>query len=312
MKLIALERSQARTLLGVRFWDRLTNDIVADGLRVTAQRLTADRTQRLGQPVTGQMTPSSAIAFFGLSEYEKPAEDAPELWDTLPPEQWVVIDMVDRRSRFLPLSFLVRSPLRGVFKGQGDWLGTDLLRPEPDPDQALGVQLWSNATRPLPPGRAMIRAHLVVGETLAPAAYALVRVQAVNPPPGSPSFDHYGLADEQGGLALPIPYPSVPEPATAGTPYPPLSQQVFPLAITVRYSPRQSSLPGSSVPDLAALLEQPDAAISLVWTADDPPVLQTEPSLMTELRFGEPLILRTALGPEADAELESVLRIVPS
>ncbi|MEO1350297.1 MAG: hypothetical protein AAFW84_16085 [Cyanobacteria bacterium J06635_15] len=308
MKLISLERHQTRTLLGVRFWDRLTHDIVADGLQVTVQRLSTDRTQRLGKSVAGQSTPSGTIAFFGLTDSETPAADTPELWDTLPPEQLVVIDMVDRRSRYLPVSFVARSPFRGVFKGQGEWLSIPLLQPNLDPDKALGIQLWSSPMRPVPPGRAMIRAQLVLGEGTTPAAHALVRVQSADSPPDA-TFDHYGLADAQGILALPVPYPAVPEPVTAGTPYPPLSQQEFTLAITVRYSLNPARLPGSPVPNLEALLAQPAAAIGTVWTTDDPPALQSQATLTLPLRFGEPLILRTALGPGPDAELESVLRI---
>jgi hypothetical protein len=308
-QLVPLERQQTRTLLGVRFWDRLTQDIVAEGLQVTAQRLSADRTQRLGKPVTGRMTPSGAIAFFGLTDSETPAAGTPELWDTLPPEQLVVIDMVDRRSRYLPVSLVARSPWRGVFKGQGEWLSTPLWQPDLDPDQGLGIQLWSSPMRPVPPGQAMIRAQLVLGEGSTPAAYALVRVQSADSPPDA-TFDHYGLADAQGIVALPVPYPAVPEPATAETPYPPLSQQAFPLAITVRYHPSPARLPGSPVPDLEALLTQPAAAIGAVWTTDDPPALQSQATLTRQLRFGEPLILRTAQGPGPDAEPESVLRIV--
>jgi hypothetical protein len=150
---------------------------------------------------------------------------------------------------------------------------------------------------------------LVLGEGTAPAAYALVRVQSADSPPDA-AFDHYGLADAQGILALPVPYPAVPEPATAETPYPPLSRQEFTLAITVRYSLNPNRLPGSPVPDLEALLAQPAAQIGTFWTTDDPPTLQSQATLTLPLQFGEPLILRTALSPGPDAEPESVLRIV--
>ncbi|MFM7470859.1 MAG: hypothetical protein ACKO5P_05040 [Nodosilinea sp.] len=296
MTLQFMERLRPHTLLGIRFWDPLTQQPVTEGLVVQAQRLTADRTRRLGAPVIGKATPSGAIAFFGLTDSE-------------PPEQLVVIDMVDRRSRYLPVSFVARSPWRGVFKGQGEWLSAPLWQPELDPDKGLGIQLWSSPMRPVPPGQAMIRAQLVLGEGSTPAAYALVRVQSADSPPDA-TFDHYGLADAQGIVALPVPYPAVPEPATAETPYPPLSQQAFTLAIMVRYRFSPAHLPGSPVPDLEALLTQPAAVIGAVWTTDDPPTLQSQATLTRLLRFGEPLILRTALGPGPDAELESVLRIV--
>lgn len=310
MRLVALERHRTRTLLGVRFWDRLTNRVVAEGLRVTAQRLSSDRSQRLGKPVVGRVTPSGAIAFFGLTAAEAPAITDPELWDSQPPDQLVAVDMVDPQGRFLPLSFVAQLPLRGVFRGQGDWLGTSLLRPELPQDQALGVQLWSAASRPLPPGRAVLRAQLVVGAGDMPAAYALMRVRLVTPGPG-PAFNHYGLADARGTLVLPMPYPAVPEPASAETPYPPLDQQVFALRITVQYGLTQTRLPDSEVPSLEALLNQPRADIGWRWTGGGSPNLQTRANITANLRFEEPLVLGTALSPGANAVMESVLRLVP-
>jgi hypothetical protein len=310
MRLMPLERDRTQTLLGVRFWDRLTQQALTAGLQVTAQRLNEARTQRVGKPVRGQPTPSGAIAFFGLTAPEKPAPTEADLWESPPPDQWVVVDVVDRRSQFLPLSFLARLPLRGVFRGQGDWLTTDLLRPAPAAAAALGIQLWSAPTRFGLPGRALVRAQLVVGETAEPAAYALARVRLVAPAP-SEAFDYFGMADEQGQLLLMMPYPRVPEPPSAATPYPPLEQQTFNLRITVQYQPDRAALPGSAVPNLEALLTQAQADIGDRWNPGPPPSLRSRNSLNISLPFGSPLILRTALGPGANAQQESVLRILP-
>jgi hypothetical protein len=314
MTLFPLVRQRTHTLLGIRFWDQVTQQPVTEGLIVTAQRLSSDRTQRLGRPVTGQATPSGAIAFFGLSPAERSRETDPQLWDAPPASELVVVDVTDGRSQFLPLSFVAQLPFRGVFRGQGDWLSTDLLRPEPLPNEALGVQLWSAPARLAPPGRAIVRAQLVVGETTAPAAYALLRVQTF-PPDIDSTFDTFGMADDQGRVVLPISYPRVPEPPSAAIPYPPLEKQTFPLQITVQYrsdSFTSHRLPGSPVPNLEALLTQPAANIGDRWSPGPPRSLRSRPELSVDLRFGQPLILRTALDPEANAEQESVLRILPS
>ncbi|HMR66534.1 MAG TPA: hypothetical protein PKE64_21175 [Anaerolineae bacterium] len=308
-----LERLAIQTLLGIRFWDRVQRQPVSEGLRVTAQRLSADRSQRLGRLVSGRPTPSGVIAFFGLAPEERVADDpAQQIWATVPAERLVAIDLTDRLDRFLPLSFVARLPLRGPFTGIGDWLTTPLLRPLPaEPGELFGVDLWSAATRPAPADRAVIRARLVSGDsaTPPPAAFALVAVNQVlaGPPPEAP-YHHFGLADANGSLLLPLPYPPVPEPDDGD--YPSLEQQVFNLEITVHYGPT-TTLPGSAVPNLETILNQPAVAIGSHWDSSDPPVLQTGPTLTASLQFGRPLILRTALGsPEAE-EKEAVLRIQP-
>lgn len=311
MTLQFMERLRIHSFLGIRFWDPVTQQSVTEGLQVTAQRLRADRSQRLGQPVPGKVTPGGAIAFFGLTPAERPDDTVPDLWDGQPADQRVVVDVVDRRSQFLPLSFVAQFPLRGVFQGQGAWLSTALLRPEPAAGAALGVQLWSAPSRLVPPGRAMVRSQLVVGETMTPAAYALLRVQLAPPLPAT-ALDYFALADHRGTVVIPMPYPRVPEPATASTPYPSLDQQTFPLRITAQYHPNPAMLPGSTVPNLEALLTQPPANIGVFWEAGPPRTLPPQPQLSVNLQFGQPLILRTALGPETNAAQESVLRILPT
>jgi len=327
MNPVALEQIRTRTLLGVRFWDRLTNAVIADGLQVTAQRLSADLTQRLGHPVVGRATPSGTIAFFGLTATERPAETDPDLWDASPPPQWIAVEMVDLRSRFLPMSFIAQTPFRGVFSGQATWLATDLLRPATETVWRLGVQLWSSPMRPVPPGRAMMRAQLVVGEGMTPAAYSLVQVSFVPPPPDEelpeedppeeeplppPEFGHYGLADAQGNLALPMPYPQVP----FQTSYPSLQEQRFALAISVQYdpnlyNPEQLRSQGRVAPDLEALLQQSAADVVSDWTVGEPLTVGEDDLFTPDLRFGEPLILRTTRTADGASHPESVLRILP-
>ncbi|HEY9818625.1 MAG TPA: hypothetical protein V6D20_22870 [Candidatus Obscuribacterales bacterium] len=310
MMLIPLERYDTHTLLGVRFWDRLTQRCITDGLIVTAQRLSQNRSQRLGKPVRGILTPSGAIAFLGLTAAERPLHADSDLWGNPPDEQFVRVDLVDRRSQFLPMSFIARLPFRGVFCGQGDWLRTSLLRPEPPPGEALGIQLWSAPTRSLPPGRALIRGQMVVGTSDRPAAYALVRVRLPASEPES-EFDYFAMADHQGKVAIPMPYPRVPEPESASTPYSSLDQQRFALRVTVQYQDIPI-LPGYNVPDLETLLTQSPSPIGDRWTTGATPRLRSRDSLSVTLQFGQPLTLRTARGPGGNAPQESVLRLLPT
>ncbi len=314
MSLAPLERFSTQTLLGIRFWDRITGNPVTGGLRVVAQRLSPDRTQRLGKAILGRLTPSGVITFFGLSGAERVGGDpTDQLWETTPPDQLVAIDLKDDLGRYLPISFVARMPFRGAFKGRGDWLTTPLLRPVPEIGDEMGVQLWSAPTRPLPAGQAVIRAQLVVGDSqeAPPASYALVEVtQPVSGPPPEEPFQHFGITSADGQLILPLPYPPVPDPP--GDDYPPLEQQQFPLTITVRYSDSRTTLVGSDVPDLESILTQPQVDIGTFWDDDDPPELQTSSTLDRVLGFDSILVLRTALGSLEANETESVLRILPT
>jgi len=301
MRLLPMERITTHTLLGIRFWDRLTNQVIADGLQVKAQRLSADRSQRLGKPVFGRATPSGTIAFFGLTSGERPIDPDQSPWEPGIPKEDVVIDLVDRSNRFLPMSFVVQVPFKGVFRGQGDG-----FHPEAIAEEALGVQLWSAPTRPIPPGMAVIRTQIVIGDGVdaPPAVNALAQVRAAASP--AAGFDYYGLTDDRGVVLLLIPYPPIPDPSTPDTPYPPLVQQTFPLTLTVYHASNLAQLPGSDRLDLEAVLNQPPVDIAIHRTEAGGLTFGDE--LPITLQFGRPLIFGTALNAEG-TEMESVLRI---
>lgn len=339
MMLRPLEQLATQTLLGIRFWDRHARRAVADGLHVTAQLLSDDRSQRLGRTVVGRATPGGVIAFFGLTSAEAVAADPTrQIWDTEPPASLIAVDVIDRPGRYLPLSFVARLPFRGAFRGRGDWLSTPLLRPIPAVDEEPGVDLWPSAAYGPPPGLAVIRAQLAVGSDPVPppASFALVEItQPVPVVPDSPPrgrgrgrgrgnntpapaslaitrpAHHFGLADANGGLLLPLPYPPVPDPESDE--YPPLAGQTVNLTVAIFHDPAITgqTLPGSATPNLENILNQPPADIGTHWNAADPPVLQTSTTLAVSLEFGRPLILRTALGGPDTEEKESILRIQP-
>ncbi|MEM6353986.1 MAG: hypothetical protein AAF766_24855 [Cyanobacteria bacterium P01_D01_bin.14] len=336
-----LERISTQTLLGIRFWDRLIEQPIAQGLQVMAQRVDGPTpTRRLGKPVLGRITPSGTVAFFGLSALERlPAGSETLDLSTLEP-QYAAIDLVDLRGRYLPMSFVVQIPWPGPFLGElqpeddasssaaaeedaaedkKSWLTTPLLRPdftkkEPltdsdEKERSPGVYLWSAPTRIVPPGTTTIRAQLVLGagDDPPPAAHALVEVvQSGDSMP--PDFNYFGLADERGSLLLPLPYP----PINNDFKLPPLATQTFNLTLRVYYDPaRQQTLPGSAVPRLTTLLGQDQAASATsIGTHFDGAGLQTADSLAVALPFDQPLVLRTGLGSLETKTQESVLRLV--
>lgn len=334
MKLIQMERITTQTLLGIKFWDGVLARSVADGLYVKAQRISDDRQQRLGRVVVGYITPSGVIAFKGLSAHENlKAEVKPDskpdvktmLWEKIPPEQLVVVDVTDTLRRYLSMSFVVQIPQRRAWRGRGAWQTTPLMRPIPDsPDGDEGVMLWSSAIRTAPNGFAIIRAQIVHqdGETERKAAYALVEVnQPTDLAPPDTTFNHFGIADENGILTLIVPYPPVPPPPIEtdrrGRPirgaepkYSPLDTQTFTLDFNIRYDlALQSKLPGSDVPNLEQILTQTPSQIGTHWDAPERNTLTTVDTLRSLLQFDKPLILRTRIGAVDAEETESVLRI---
>lgn len=310
MELLKLETLASQSLLGIRFWDRLAGSSIAAGLQVTAQRLSDDLARRVGRPTTGRPTPAGVFVFFGLAAEEKVGPDPREqIWATTPPSHHVVVDVEDSLGRYLPMSFVARFPFRGMFKGVGDWLNSPLIRPIPNKGDEMGVYLWPASRRPVPLGCAIIYAHLVVGDghNPPPAAYALVKVTQPGSQPTKP-FTYFGMADAEGKLSLPLPYPPVI--ASASGSYPSLKEQTFAVRIMIQYkSDDQATLPGSSIPNLKTLLDQALARIGTHWSTDTPPKLKTGQTLDLKLKYGRPLILSTAIGSLNADKKESVLRI---
>ena len=297
MRLVALEKDRTDTLLGLQFWDRLTDSTIATGLAVTAQRLSPNKKRGIGKIVAGRATPNGVITFFGLVPGEKTAPNAASLSWPVPTTQqqpvWVVVKVTDQQRRFLPMSFQLQLPRQGAPRKEK-------------------TELRSMATRVVPPGSAVIRAQIVTGseDDTKPAAYALVKVRSRNNS-ASPPFEYYGMADKRGILALLLPYPVV-----SGLSQPPsLAQQTFPLAAEAFY--RQPPAPSagqstpdaaldpeplhvdSKVPDLAELLSQPQ--VHIVKNGVRSPSM----TLDIELEFEVPYVLKSNASPGQD----SVLRI---
>lgn len=277
----ALESLRIVTPLGVRFWDPTLNAQISDGLRVTAYPPEDPR-----RVVAAVRAPSGVYAFHhlpGLRALEYPGAADPLA--SPPPTRAFIIQAIDGRRRFLPAAFSVQAPFQGVFP-------TGL---QPGAARPPGVYLFSAPTRPVTLNLAVVRARLMtnIGAALQPAAHAVLEIRT----PRNQLW--YGLADEQGGVAVVFPYPIFTAAPVGGVASPPpLRRQQWALRIRARYDPGLLTWPpGSPRPDLPSILRQP---LGSLWRNRQTPVGQW----IIPLRFGEELTLRT--------EAESILLISPA
>jgi hypothetical protein len=193
-----------------------------------------------------------------------------------------VIDVRDRLQRFLPVTFQVDLPYRGVYPTQpaGSPSGTSLP----------GFFLFSAPTRTALTNLAVARAQVV--ERLGPGQFRPARFAVLELHiSGRPSV--IGIADEQGSVAVYFPYP--PFATTVGPisppPGPPETRlQSWDVTILARYRLAAQSKPddSASLPDLGAILTQPLAAL---WETQAGP---SQAQLTARLVFGQPLMLQTA------------------
>ncbi|MGA7733213.1 MAG: hypothetical protein WCD37_18285 [Chloroflexia bacterium] len=192
-----------------------------------------------------------------------------------------VIDVRDRLQRFLPVTFQVDLPYRGVYPTQP--VGSPPGEPLP------GFFLFSAPTRQALSNLAVVRVQVVerLGPSqFRPARFAVLELQIL----GRPSV--MGIADENGSVAVYFPYPPF---ATivgpASPPGPPETRlQSWDVTVLVRYRLASQERPddSASLPDLGAILTQPLADI---WEIQSGP---PQAQLTSKLVFGQPLVLQTA------------------
>ena len=259
-------------LLGVRFWDRVTGKPVADGLELV----------ETVSGVSAAPGPSGVFAIHdvpGLHASSFGDGDEP-FWASPPGQARLRFRLRDRDRRFLAFSFAADVPARGLFTEDCGLAGSP-------PDAVVGaVPLFSTPSRVAPAGIACLRADLWDAVADAPAAWAVLESSAADAP------IYRGVADELGRVAVLFPYP---EPPWHGSSPPPgsrsLSDQTWPLTLTVRYSPATASPPfphpaSGEPPDLCAVLTQSEATL----LAADSPAAPLGPQT---LAFGRELVLRT-------------------
>jgi hypothetical protein len=246
-----LERISVVTPLAVRFRDEATGGFFSDGLSAVVYPQ-----GDLELAVSGRINRSGIFVFRnlpGLRQVEQGSGDA-GFWAAQAPRFDFVLEARDSAGRFLPWSLGVKLPQRHLLG-----IGFDISSPPASPpafqtgsDTAF-LPLYSAASRPVPEGMGVLRTELwdaIAGE---PAAWALVEAKA------GEQRTVTGMADADGRVMLPLPYP---KPVLAlgsplGSPLGgggPITQQSWPVAFTVRYRRRA---PAPPIPDLADVLRQP-------------------------------------------------------
>jgi hypothetical protein len=268
----ALESLTLVTPLGIRFWDEVSNDMVKDGLLVTAYPPT--NPERRVQAFTNPSGVYVLRYLPGLHAIENGAGDT-NFWSNLPPRRPFVIEVQDGNRRFQPFLFTADVPVQGLFTWECG---------SPPSPTATMVPLYSSPARPVPGGMAVLRADLWDQGANAPAAWAVIEANI----PGQQPIR--GIADYLGRVALIFPYPepldfvfdaltSLPS-VTTGLP---LTQHEWPIQLQAGYIPQH---PVPLFPDLCATLTQPAATL---W-AD---AAQSQPLTEVTLKFGQELVVRS-------------------
>nr|WP_290669057.1 hypothetical protein [Ardenticatena sp.] len=256
-----IESVQRFTVLGIRFRDAATSNIVMNGLHATTWPATAPTARR-----TAYRTAGHAMAFRGLpglASLEYPDRSPP------PAPRDYIVEVRDARQRFLPVGMRIALPLpySGLYRPGGVGTPADFyLFPSP-------------ARAPLPTF-AVVRATLEHAVTGTPAAWAMLEV-AID------GDTFYGFSHIDGETLIMFPYPAFTAPPDHG---PPVAgtMQTWPLTVRVHAAATLPPLPGTTLPDFAAMSTQPIATIE----ATDGGTPQN--SLSATLTFGEPLTLHTA------------------
>lgn len=255
-----LERLALTCPLGVRFVDAATAAPVREGLR--ARAWPADAVDR---KIDAVVTPGGVHAFHGLPglrRFENSSADDP--WNPPPATRAFRVEVTDDFGRFLPCSFGVDAPARGLASF------TDTGSPPWSEDGT--VPLFSAPSRRVP-GLAVVRAELHDLGTGELAAWAFVEAAYQS---GGAQRIARGLADDKGRLALMFPFPEGQARGFGASP--PLSGQGLPpqqwaLALHFFHQPLPQS---EKAADYSLRLNQPQAA---AWQGASPLIALTTATL---------------------------------
>jgi hypothetical protein len=287
-----LEEVTLAAPLGVRFWDVAAAAPAELGLKVTACPVAIPEWRSTAIP-NGRGVYSFA-GLPGLRAFENGAgNDA--LWAANPPAISFNLQVEDPRQRYLPFRFTALLPVRGIYGLFSSPVFTTLT-----PD-ATWIPLFSTSSRPARGPSAIIHANLAElksDSSTVPGAWAMVTAQFLGSPLAA------GLADGNGIVTLPVPYP---EPLMTSQITSPLgvgrgkfTDQKWPVTISVFYTP---GLDKQSLCDLEVLLSQPAAH---AWRDTN----HSTPAGDFTVQYGKDLVLRSLVA--ASGRELPVLLITPA
>jgi hypothetical protein len=282
--------------LGLRFWDRVSERAIADGLIVTAYPL--------GQPdssrrVQAHVNPSGVYVFQhlpGLRRVEQGEGDA-LYWSSPPATRAFIVEVVDLERRFQSFLLDADLPFRGLFEAERG------ITQSPPMSVPATVPLFSGASRQVSCAMAVLRAELWDPLAGRAASWATITARVAGQRPVT------GMADADGRLALFFPYPepvdSLPEsPLVTGTS---LMQQEWTLQLEAAYDRLEPAGFGQAgrtpLQELCAIMGQSPATL---WAEASPPQPLTE----TKLNYGQEIILRSQ--STTDSNPPSVLLVTPA
>jgi hypothetical protein len=297
-----LDRFALVTPLGIRFWDGVTSNIIANSLRVVAYPQANPNLRVQGFP--NQQGVYSFRNLPGLRAVENGVgEDSATFWSNPPVQLPFVVEVSDNDQRFLPFQLTMTLPWQGLFALPCVNVGTP-------PKPTTLVPLFSAPARAVPGGLAVLRAELWDTTANKPAAWAVMDVRV----PGNQPFP--GMSDEKGRIAIIFPYPEptdfAPDSAfdTANPQNPPqlqgspLAEHQWTLEIHAHYKP-PAALP--AIPNLCPTLLQAEATL----LADINPANKKTLTQVT-LKYGQELVLRSIDSSNVNQPASSVLWITPA
>lgn len=291
-----VERVQRFTTLGLKFWDPVLDEQVADGLLVEAwpnepgipRRRRAFRTR------------SGVYAFDGLPGMNGVELDRRSAIPSAVEERRpFVVAVRDTRDRYVPMALAVDLPLPypGVF------LGGSTASPQ---TRLPRILLYSAANRRTPGWLARVEGTLRVKSTGAPAPYALVTIAV-----GDDEWS--GISDAEGRFLIALPYPPTAEADASPTSPPRIPpttlDHIWPLELSVRYSlptdgpespespesPDATTLHGTTLPEYESVFLQ-DLVETHSEAEDGSPAGSL--SWFGEMRYGTPVRVCTEGVPD--------------
>lgn len=275
---VVIETVRRRPVLGVRFRDDATGEVVRD-VRVRLSMA------GLAEPAEPVVTPSGVFAWRSLPGLIAGALDS-DATPVLPRSAEVTVS--DPEGRYLAYRFSVTLPLAGLAVPMCGSPPEPLGSPPGSPVEGgssddAALPLFSLPGRPPPTAMAVVRAALLRGDGSTPAAYATLRLEAHT------GESARGVADARGQVVVFLAYPkvdrsrgSVPVGSAPFGPRQPLTEMTWELDVRAGL-PRR---PVDAVPDLCDLIDQDDAQLTTVGGT-----VPARPVTTASLTYGRELVL---------------------